>query len=192
VFRKRHWTADRRACHGLEAKADCYLCDQAPETIDHLLRECLFTREVWFHILHAIGLQLPPPAHSVKQWWHRLRHSAPAYRHRGLDTLFALTNWEIWKERNARCFRQAETSVAQVLQVIKAQADLWALAGAKHLRSLASGGGGNPPGILLYFDLYFFFLIPRILLRIRKKKSTGGLFTMLFAGTLHQQRFNIF
>jgi hypothetical protein len=66
AFRKRHWTADRRARHGLEAKADCYLCDQAPETIDHLLCECLFTREVWFHILHAIGLQLPPPAHSVR------------------------------------------------------------------------------------------------------------------------------
>jgi hypothetical protein len=195
-------TLDRQARHGLEAKADCYLCDQAPETIDHLLCECPFTREVWFHILHAIGLQLPPPAHSVRQWWHRLRHSALAYRHRGLDTLFALTSWEIWKECNARCFRQAETSVAQVLQVIKAQADLWTLAGAKHIRSLASGG--NPPGAsnhvlffqpgfepILYFDLYFFFLIQRytFFLRIREKKTSHSLHKLQlevqFTGCFH-------
>jgi hypothetical protein len=56
-----------------------------------------------------------------------------------MDSLFALVSWEIWKERNVRCFRQAANSLPQLLQIIKAQADLWAQAGAVHLRSLSFG-----------------------------------------------------
>jgi len=52
----------------------------------------------------------------------------------------ALTSWIIWKERNARCFREAATTVPELLMIIKAEADYWAQAGAKNLRSLASGG----------------------------------------------------
>ena len=36
AFRRRHWTGDRRRRHGLETREHCYLCDQAPETIDHV------------------------------------------------------------------------------------------------------------------------------------------------------------
>lgn len=35
AFKRRHWTWDRRARHGLEARELCYLCDQGQETIDH-------------------------------------------------------------------------------------------------------------------------------------------------------------
>lgn len=51
----------RARCRG----GECYLCDQAPETIDHLLCDCPFTREVWFHICQAIGCPLPSTSHSV-------------------------------------------------------------------------------------------------------------------------------
>jgi hypothetical protein len=138
AFRRRH-SADRRARHGLEASAECYLCDQAQETIHPLLCECPFTREVWFHTCQALGLPLSHVAHSVPRWWRRQRGSAQADKWRGLDSLFALIGWEIWKERNARCFRQTATSVPQLLLVIKAQADLSVQAGANHLRSVASG-----------------------------------------------------
>jgi hypothetical protein len=37
AFKRRHWTNDRRTRHGLEAREECYLCDQATETIDHIL-----------------------------------------------------------------------------------------------------------------------------------------------------------
>jgi len=42
----RHWTADRRARHGLEARELCYLCDQGQETIDHIIAVCPLSREV--------------------------------------------------------------------------------------------------------------------------------------------------
>ncbi|CAD6226709.1 unnamed protein product [Miscanthus lutarioriparius] len=72
-FRKRHWTNDRRARHGLEAREECYLSDLAPETTDHILCFCPYAREVWFHICQALGRPLPPMAQSVLGWWKRLR-----------------------------------------------------------------------------------------------------------------------
>jgi hypothetical protein len=56
AFRRRHWTADRRRCHGLEHDEHCYLCDQVEESIDHIVANCPFTTEVWFLVLQALGL----------------------------------------------------------------------------------------------------------------------------------------
>lgn len=56
-----------------------------------------------------------------------------------MDSLFALTAWELWKERNARLFRGKSKPIGDFLQAVKAQADLWLAAGAKELRSLVSG-----------------------------------------------------
>jgi hypothetical protein len=46
AMKRMHWTADRRARHSLDARDRCYLCDQAPETIDHIIAGCPFRRKV--------------------------------------------------------------------------------------------------------------------------------------------------
>lgn len=104
ALRRRHWTADRQTRHGLEARDRCYLCDQAPETIDHIIASCPFTRELWYLILQALGFQLPQGTQSTISWWRKLRKLADGQRRKGLDSLFALVSWQVWKERNARCF----------------------------------------------------------------------------------------
>uniref|UniRef100_A0A453BHD7 Reverse transcriptase zinc-binding domain-containing protein n=1 Tax=Aegilops tauschii subsp. strangulata TaxID=200361 RepID=A0A453BHD7_AEGTS len=43
----RCWTADRLARHGLQHHPRCLLCDQAPETIRHLMLDCPFSRQAW-------------------------------------------------------------------------------------------------------------------------------------------------
>lgn len=68
AFKRRHWTNDGRMRHGLEAREECFLCDQGRETIDHLLANCPFTRELWFHILQALGKQLPSTAQTTIRW----------------------------------------------------------------------------------------------------------------------------
>lgn len=138
-FRRRHWTNDRRARHGLEARTECYLCDQAAETIDHILSTCPFTREVWHHLCEALGRPLPAARPPVLAWWASLRSSWQGNSRKGFDSLFALTSWTIWKERNARCFRESATTIPELLTMIKAEAEQWANAGAKNLWSLASG-----------------------------------------------------
>jgi hypothetical protein len=56
-----------------------------------------------------------------------------------MDSLFALVSWQLWKEWNARCFREATVTVSDLLQIIKAEADQWIQAGATGLRALAQG-----------------------------------------------------
>jgi hypothetical protein len=85
------------------------------ESIDHIIASCPFTREVWFFVLQAVGLQLPQAARSVRSWWARLRSGLDNERRSGMDSLFALVSWQIWKERNARCFRNATATVADTL-----------------------------------------------------------------------------
>jgi hypothetical protein len=140
-FRRLHWTNDRRARHGLEAREECFLCNQAPETIDHILCSCPYAREVWFHVCRALGRPLPPTANSVLGWWKRLRGNWQGNRRKGMDSLFALTSWLIWKERNAQCFSEATTTVLDLLLIVKVEADQWAQAGANDMRSSALFGG---------------------------------------------------
>ncbi|WVZ92927.1 hypothetical protein U9M48_038957 [Paspalum notatum var. saurae] len=55
--RCRLWTSDRRRRHGLDTREACFLCDDAPETIDHLLVSCKTSRSVWTAVLGACGLR---------------------------------------------------------------------------------------------------------------------------------------
>jgi hypothetical protein len=59
ALKRRHWTGDRRARHGLEARELWYLCDQGQETIDHIIAVCPFSEEVWFYVLQALGRPIP-------------------------------------------------------------------------------------------------------------------------------------
>jgi len=52
AFKRRHWTADRQHRHGIAyTAANCYLCDQEPETSKHLFIFCSFTKQLWLIIL---------------------------------------------------------------------------------------------------------------------------------------------
>ena len=137
AFRRQHWTGDRRLRHGLDAREECYLCEQGRETIDHILAQCSVTREIWHHALTALGRQCPQAATTTIRWWRRLRSLFHGDQRAGLDSLFALISWEVWKERNARCFRDSAATTNELLQIIKAQADQWIQAGAVGLRALA-------------------------------------------------------
>jgi len=86
ALRRRHWAANRRARHGLEARDTCFLCDQDQETIDHIIAACPFTRELWHHILQALGLQLPAGTASSLAWWQRIRSLTNVQWRKGLDT----------------------------------------------------------------------------------------------------------
>jgi hypothetical protein len=47
----RCWTTERLARHGLPHHPRCLLCDQASESMRHLIMECPFTRQVWHEVL---------------------------------------------------------------------------------------------------------------------------------------------
>ena len=117
------WTGDRRFRHGLQAFNVCIMCDQEPETMDHILIACCYSREVWHLWLHKIHLQLPLGDHGepALHWWLRARKLVTKPFRRGFDSLVFLIGWMLWKERNARTFR----SVATPAPLLKLRFGLW-------------------------------------------------------------------
>lgn len=135
AFRRRHWTADRRRRHVLDAREHCYLCDQEDESIDHIVATCSYSREVWFVMLQALGCHLPPASTDDTQ---NVATAAIRVQWRTM----AVTGHPLCAsvmERNARCFRNATASISEIMQIIKAEGDRWIEAGAEGLRALAHG-----------------------------------------------------
>jgi hypothetical protein len=60
VAHNRCWTADRLARRGIPHPERCPLCDQAPETINHLLVGCTFARDFGFDSSHMLACKLSP------------------------------------------------------------------------------------------------------------------------------------
>jgi hypothetical protein len=68
--------------------------------------------------------------------WGRRLTGGWGLRHRLVGALETEVAWELWKERNARFFRNEAATNAQFIAKIKQIADLWIEAGARHLGEL--------------------------------------------------------
>jgi hypothetical protein len=75
--RRRIWTADRRRWRGLDAHDACWLCDQQPETADHLLVVCPVAKEAYWRVLSwAICVCTFGGEETVQEWWEHLARNA--------------------------------------------------------------------------------------------------------------------
>jgi hypothetical protein len=140
VAHNRCWTADRLARRGLPHPERCPLCDQAMETIDHLLVLCVFAREFWFRLFSQIGLQVysPQPTEiSFHNWWERVSNAASEVLRKGINSLIILGAWTLWTYRNRCVFDGATPSVAGALARAEDERRSWSLAGARGLSLLA-------------------------------------------------------
>ena len=145
VAHNRCWTADRLACRGLTHPERCPLCDQAVETIDHLLVLCVFAREFWFQVFSQIGLRAysPQPTDiSFHNWWKRVSNAASEILRKGINSLIILGAWTLWTHRNKCVFDGAAPSVAGALSVAEDERRSWSLAGARGLSVLAAFASG--------------------------------------------------
>ena len=99
----------------LEARPLCWFCDQELESADHILANCSFAREVWWGVLSSCHCQCSFPSNfSLQDWWAHLRQLQPLEHRKGLDSLFMLTAWHLWKERNARLFQHSSRSCLEL------------------------------------------------------------------------------
>jgi hypothetical protein len=132
----RCWTAERLARHGLPHHQRCLLCDQATESMHHLMLECPFTRQTWHEVLAWLRMTARPPdgEPSLIDWWHHARQDTPAPLRKGLASATLLIPWMIWKHRNSCVFDGAQPSLQLLLQNIKDELRAWARAGAQGLR----------------------------------------------------------
>jgi hypothetical protein len=128
VSKDRCWTADRLERRGLPHPAACPLCDQEPETLQHLLLGCVVAREVWASALnHWDRLQWLPEADSdLLQWW--TSRPCPKASQRDLWTAITLVFWCIWRHRNDVVFNGARPELGVILAKIREEYGRWRLA----------------------------------------------------------------
>jgi hypothetical protein len=101
------WTSDRLAKRGLPHQPACPFCDQAEESINHLLSTCVLSREVWTWILRELRLDKvkpPCPSSRFRSWWSQAAASLDKDLRKGFNTLVILVTWILWKHRNVCVF----------------------------------------------------------------------------------------
>lgn len=110
---------------GWEGPSRCPLCTQEEETLDHLLLQCPYTKEVW---QLALGLKpgtvaLPQETNTLLWNW-RSQCPFQVTKKAQLSTIWRTLPkfiiWKIWLERNNRLFREIKSNPTQVATKIKA------------------------------------------------------------------------
>jgi hypothetical protein len=104
--------------------------------MQHLIIDCPFVQQIWFEVLSWLRSTYPPPQHGthIGDWWLRAKQATPKQLRKGLASMTLLNVWMIWKLRNECTFNIAQPNIASILNRIKAEARLWARAGAIGLR----------------------------------------------------------
>jgi hypothetical protein len=99
----------------------------AARTLDHLLLACVFSREVWFHVLCRCGWELHTPTADdlFAHWWLRVRKLIPKARRKSFNCLVLVVAWTIWLEPNADVFRSETASLARVVACVWDRCELW-------------------------------------------------------------------
>ena len=139
VVHNRCWTTGRLAKRELPHPERCPLCDQADESIQHILNTCVFARQVWFLLFIRFGLPdgSPQPDNVFfSDWWVRTCNMIIKPMKHGFNTLVILGAWLIWKHHNDCVFNGVTPSVHKVLCQDGDEARLWCDVGAKGLLQL--------------------------------------------------------
>ena len=132
--RRRIWTSERRAQHGLQLHADpCHLCAQGIDEVEHLSVQCVYTSQVWHSCRTMTGLPITIPTQHdhLESWWLRERALLAKEERRRLDSWVLLTSWNVWKQQNARVFGNTAQQCNEDVLAAKTVADmkLWSQAG---------------------------------------------------------------
>jgi hypothetical protein len=117
--------------HEFAKQRPCALCSQAPQVIHHLLLGCVYSREVWHHLLRPLGLLhlLPMTSVELVEWWLSARKRLPRQRRKRFDSLVILIWWSLWKERNYRVFNNVSHQAGALVSCIRSLVQSWVAAG---------------------------------------------------------------
>jgi hypothetical protein len=116
----------------------CPLCDQGEETMDHLLVDCVFSRQFWFNLLRQVQLQdltPQPDSNSFLEWW-RLGNRVTQSTRKGLNSIIILGAWTISKHRNRCVFDGIAPNLVACLSQADEERKMWELDGAKGISFL--------------------------------------------------------
>jgi hypothetical protein len=135
VAHNRCWTADRLAHRGLPHPECCPLCDQAVETVDHLLVLCVSAREFWFRFFsqRTQAFSPQPTETSFHNWWERVSNAASGMIRQGMNSLIILGAWTLWTHRNRCIFYGAAPSISGALVLAEDERKLCLAGGSRYI-----------------------------------------------------------
>ncbi|KAJ4816106.1 RNA-directed DNA polymerase (reverse transcriptase)-related family protein [Rhynchospora pubera] len=104
------------------ANDGCCCCLARPlETADHLFLHCPLASSIWNRVQQHFNLPALSFTEELPAFWLTNRLTTGA----AWDTIWAATNWSIWKERNNRIFNSVAKPPFLILQEIVALAVCW-------------------------------------------------------------------
>jgi hypothetical protein len=123
-------TADLLQLRNWPCDPICRLCDQEPETAQHISLHCVYAQEVW-HLVscwtHSL-VQVPSRTIRLEGWWNAAVSNKPKDEARLTAALVIYTAWNLWKERNRRVFEGVSESPTRLLARIKEEVQVRRLA----------------------------------------------------------------
>ena len=129
ALQDRCWTFDRLARRGLDHQEACPFCDQEEESINHILLQCVFAREVWASVCAAwdIPSWAPTPTSSLGIWC--LNATDGAVGGKDARAMLLLVLWELWKHRNRVGFDGEAPAKSFVINRSVVECRAWKAAG---------------------------------------------------------------
>ena len=123
-------TADKLIKRNWQCNPTCPLCDQAPETAQHLCLNCVYAQEVWVLVAQwTEGLVAVPDREAkMEHWWNGSLTGIPKSIKREKASILIYTAWNIWKERNRRVFEGCSAPPQRVLALIKEEMKIRSIA----------------------------------------------------------------
>ncbi|CAN7133864.1 unnamed protein product, partial [Brassica rapa subsp. narinosa] len=117
--------AERLQSRGLCSNTSCPSCDQASETICHVLFSCPTAVEAW----RLAGIQPPPAGFSQSSVFLNLHYMVAGYKQQRSDRdnlkAFPWILWNLWKGRNALVFENIRVTPNSTVVKALEEAEIW-------------------------------------------------------------------
>jgi len=97
---------DKLQQKGFNGPSKCHLCNREPETQEHLLINCDYTRTLWREVgrLFCKPGKYPKETREIIFLWQNEKFQCRVVR-RAWDLMAGFVLWMVWKERNRRIFQ---------------------------------------------------------------------------------------
>uniref|UniRef100_A0A5B7BDA2 Reverse transcriptase zinc-binding domain-containing protein n=1 Tax=Davidia involucrata TaxID=16924 RepID=A0A5B7BDA2_DAVIN len=119
AIREKLNTQDRILSYGGIPSMSCVFCAQPVESHDHLFFQCIFTKELWLHLLARCELVWIEDnwQHTIE--WARTKLCGKTLKHYIGKLVFSITVYTIWLERNRRTFAHEHKDMPRLITDIQ-------------------------------------------------------------------------
>lgn len=136
-------TRDRLLTWGLVVPANCLLCNQGDESMDHLFFSCSFSSELWIH--HARRIEVTPSTGWNDSLTRMQLLPGPFWCKKLQLIVWQAVTYSIWQERNARLHRNTSKTITTISSILD-----------RTIRNkIQSFGDSNPIGTSQMLQLWF-------------------------------------